>query len=209
MPTTPKYALRYPAPTDPADVPTDIGNLATDVETTLGRFTAYGTTLPASPADGQEAILVDSTTNPAYHWQFRYNAGSSSTYKWEFVGGAPIVVTQSYDQQNSTSYVNGNSPAQFTLPRAGDWLIAVTALQKADTSGGTAFTSVAVGATASADTFAVWAPFLPFYTGPGVARGRFNGVSASALVTTQMKVSGAGYNISQARTIEVTPIRVS
>lgn len=35
MPTTPTYALRYPAATDPADVPTDMGELATDVEAAL------------------------------------------------------------------------------------------------------------------------------------------------------------------------------
>ena len=56
-----------------------------------GSFSAvyYGTTFPVSPADGQEAILVDSVTNPSYQWRFRYNAGSSSPYKWEFVGGPP------------------------------------------------------------------------------------------------------------------------
>src|SRR4029450_8789457 len=51
----------------------------------------YGTTLPASPSDGQQAVLVDSTTNPTYIWQFRYNAGSSSAYKWEYVGGTAAV----------------------------------------------------------------------------------------------------------------------
>lgn len=52
---------------------------------------SYGTTLPASPYDGQEAVLVDSITNPAYVWRFRYNAGSTSPYKWECVGGSPWV----------------------------------------------------------------------------------------------------------------------
>jgi hypothetical protein len=49
----------------------------------------YATTFPASPYDGQEAILVDSTTNPQWKWRFRYNAASISPYKWEFIGGAP------------------------------------------------------------------------------------------------------------------------
>ena len=39
---------------------------------------AYGTSLPTAPTDGQEAVLVDNTTNPSYQWRFRYNAGSSS-----------------------------------------------------------------------------------------------------------------------------------
>jgi len=50
----------------------------------------YGTTLPASPVDGQEAILVDSTTASTYQWRFRYNAQSTSAYKWEFVGGSSM-----------------------------------------------------------------------------------------------------------------------
>ena len=36
MPATPVFALPYPAATDPADVPTDMGELATAVETALG-----------------------------------------------------------------------------------------------------------------------------------------------------------------------------
>jgi len=35
----------------------------------------YGTSLPTAPVDGQEAVLVDSVTNPTYQWRFRYNAG--------------------------------------------------------------------------------------------------------------------------------------
>jgi hypothetical protein len=51
----------------------------------------YGTSLPASPYDGQEAVLVDSISNPSYQWRFRYNAGSASSYKWEFIGGSPKI----------------------------------------------------------------------------------------------------------------------
>jgi hypothetical protein len=53
------------------------------------KFDGYSTSLPGSPYDGQVYTLVDSTTTPTYQWTFRYNAGSSSSFKWEFVGGAP------------------------------------------------------------------------------------------------------------------------
>jgi hypothetical protein len=53
---------------------------------------SYGTSLPASPADGMEHILVDSISNPTYQLRFRYNAGhTGDAYKWEFVGGAKIL----------------------------------------------------------------------------------------------------------------------
>jgi hypothetical protein len=48
----------------------------------------YGTTLPASPIDGQEHVLVDNTVGSfLYIWRFRYNAASTDPNKWEFVGG--------------------------------------------------------------------------------------------------------------------------
>jgi hypothetical protein len=42
--------------------------------------------------DGMEQILVDSLTAPTYEWRFRYNASATSTYKWEFVGGADLFI---------------------------------------------------------------------------------------------------------------------
>lgn len=66
----------------------------------------YGTTFPAGPADGQEHVLVDSALNPTYIWRFRYNALSTSPYKWECIGGAAVIVLS----------------ASTPLPnRAGDW----------------------------------------------------------------------------------------
>lgn len=45
MGTTPIYALRYPEPTDPANVPTDMHELATDVETQLQALSGAGAQL--------------------------------------------------------------------------------------------------------------------------------------------------------------------
>jgi len=84
----------------------------------------YGTSLPVAPSDGQEAILVDSLTNPTYQWRFRYNAGSSSAYKWEFVGGFPMTHEIAAAQSVSgTSYTNSATVGPtLTTPRAGEYL---------------------------------------------------------------------------------------
>jgi hypothetical protein len=125
MGTTPIYALRYPAATDPADVPTDMQELATDVETLVARSgdVSYGTTLPAGPVNGQQAILVDSTTNPSYQWRFRYNSGSSSTYKWEFIGGLPARVSDTTSANPSASGWTGPYGTAFTVPRNGGYYV--------------------------------------------------------------------------------------
>jgi len=89
----------------------------------------YATTLPASPVDGQEAILVDSVMNPAYTWRFRYNAGSTSAYKWEFVGGNPVtadVVTQ--ENCTSTSAADLATPQAITIPRTGGYSVRMSAV---------------------------------------------------------------------------------
>jgi hypothetical protein len=78
---------------------------------------AYGITLPAAPVDGQEAILVDSLTVPTYTWRFRYNAGSTSAYKWEFIGGAPSAAKAEANLQGNGTFFTGGVP----YPRAGDW----------------------------------------------------------------------------------------
>jgi hypothetical protein len=108
MPTTPVYALRYPAATDPADVPLDIHNLATDVETALaslasGHEFAYAeitasvsvtatteataqtiVTAPAITLDGSTIVIIEffapMARNPAANQtlQFALYEGSSS-----------------------------------------------------------------------------------------------------------------------------------
>ena len=111
----------------------------------------YGTTLPASPTDGQEAILVDSLTAPTYSWRFRYNAGhASDAYKWEFIGGSrpDVVIAASGESTNSGTFTTlTTSGPNFTCPRAG--LYEVTVGMNA--INGTGIMSFAIGATAAVE----------------------------------------------------------
>ena len=160
MPTTPTLLLPYPAPTDPADVPTDMGELANQIEAVRGAangLAALGsdgkvpaaqlpaggstviplvTTLPGSPTDGQEVILVDSLTAATYQWRLRYNAGATSPYKWEFVGGAALLTletTQVAPTVAAGKTAVGPSP---TAPRAGIYQMRyVSGLFSAGTAG--------------------------------------------------------------------------
>lgn len=77
---------------------------------------------PGSPADKDiwVATAVDGTNG--VRWVFQYNAGAA-TYKWEFIGGAPVIRGDQNSKQNT---VDGtwecltNAP-RFTLARAGQY----------------------------------------------------------------------------------------
>ena len=130
MPTTPTYLLPYPAAGDPADVPTDMQELADRLETVLPTVGAtLVTALPGSPTDGQEVILVDSLTAPTYSWRLRYSSGISDASKWLFVGGIPATVLVATAESTSTtaSFVDlATVGPAFTVPRAGIYLVEAT-----------------------------------------------------------------------------------
>lgn len=86
-----------------------------------------GLAFPVAPVDQQEFILVDSLTAPTYTWQFRYNAASLSTYKWEFIGGSDAVVTVATDESTTsiTFVALTTAGPSFTLPNQGDYEIGV------------------------------------------------------------------------------------
>ena len=120
-------ASTVPGPTGPAGPtgPTgDRGDRPQGHPTGPTGSASYGTALPASPVDGQEAILVDNLTNPTYQWRFRYNAGSTSAYKWEFVGGPPLAAFATAQSQNTVTatWQHPSASPVLTLSRAGEYL---------------------------------------------------------------------------------------
>jgi hypothetical protein len=114
------------------------------------QLASYGTQLPSNPTDGQEHVLVDSTTNPSYQWKFRYNAGSTSAYKWEFVGGAPAINTvDTQEMTTSQTFVNlATVGPQLAIPRDGEYEISWGAGIQA-LSSGVAYMGIRFGAAAT------------------------------------------------------------
>lgn len=81
----------------------------------------YGTSLPGSPVDGDEYVLVDSTTAPTYQWRFRYNASNAGTNKWEFVGGAEYSVWDTGSVATSAGSPTDLGGSTLTVPRNGTY----------------------------------------------------------------------------------------
>lgn len=90
-----------------------------------GPITGYGVTLPASPTNAQEFILVDSVTNPSWQHRFRFNGNSLSTFAWEYSGGTPISI--SGISGSSASTAGTNLPGSITVPRAGEYDVEIGA----------------------------------------------------------------------------------
>lgn len=82
---------------------------------------------PGSPSDGDIWIATGVDGN-GVRWAFQYNAGSASAYKWEFIGGAPMVArtTTEPSHGNNTNYENPTG-ISITNARAGDYTAKISA----------------------------------------------------------------------------------
>jgi hypothetical protein len=182
-----------------------------------GSTVAIGTTLPASPTDGQEAVLVDSLTAPTYAWRLRYTAGITDAKKWVYVGGAPFYAEDTnLGTTGSASYVAlATAGPSFALPRAGDYLIETAFTGIAGlAAGGGCMMSYDIGGTAANDVDAVYLvqPDANTASGPRVQasvmrRARKVGLTAVTLTTKYRSTGGtaAWYY----RSLSVTPVRVA
>ena len=112
---------------------------------TLNRQTTAGAsgTYTVAPSDKDEVYyLADSTNRILLH--LRYNSGSASAYKWEYVGGPSVTKeTTSVSGNTSLQLTSGVSPA---IPLAGDYDLTLSLNLYADR---TTTTAANVGATAT------------------------------------------------------------
>jgi hypothetical protein len=176
-------------------------------------ISAYGTTLPGSPVDGQQAVLVDSTTNPTYIWQFRYNAGSSSAYKWEFIGGSPAstVITIGHSTTTVGAWADLSTVGpSFVVPRAGDYFVVLTVSLNDSTVQSSVSAGVGLGAFTATPPVFCSQNISPAssWVSPS-AQGAILGVAASQELRMRYVQGVAGTLTAQTRVFTVQPIRIS
>ena len=77
-------------------------------------------TMPVSPVDGQ--VWLYPADEIGTMWAFRYNAGSSSAYKWEFIGGGALLSGPAGNvQTGSATWIDFVGGPALTCPFAGDY----------------------------------------------------------------------------------------
>jgi hypothetical protein len=170
---------------------------------TWGSPTVYGTTLPGSPADGVEAVLVDSLTNPSYAWRFRYNTGSALRDKWEFIGGAPGYASiETAETTASAVYgVVATAGPTFTLPRIGIYLVSVGYTGSA-TVAATLFMSYTMGASIGTGTVTIASPAVFTKTAHGLIVGDPIYFTTTGALPTGLIASTVYYVISAGLTAD-------
>ena len=181
--------------------------------------TAFVSTLPSSAIDGQEIYYQASGVMAAsgITWHLRYNASSSSAYKWEFVGGSALTDQDTGNDvasiANQTwSGINAGDPI-VTIPLAGDYEISHNATLGMPAAGSMAI-GIKIGTTSPTG---VEEPGTAYsYQALGTARESMSaslistGISASISIAQVYWHNQGGTNNIEAsgRSIFVTPVRV-
>jgi len=173
------------------------------------------TSLPASPVDGQEVYFQADATNGIV-WRLRYNAGSSSAYKWEFVGGSPLFAEVATEETTaSTTYVAlATAGPTLTLPRAGDYDVEIGCRLYSSVNNTGALMGYDIGATGAVDADAVSYYAAATLGGGATATGNYararrkTGLTAVALTAKYRATSAITVAIGS-RWMRVTPVRVS
>ena len=170
---------------------------------------------PASPTDGQQAILrlpasYDPIGAKKISWAFVYDAAAA---QWDFAGGPPLVSTVDTDEQrNNGSYGDLTTVGpSLSLPRAGDYDIEVKAWIDPGGSGAVAYqayVSFALGATTPSDNdAAIFGNGQPGYnvtttSGPR----RKTGLSATTVTAKYKTANNVTFGM---RTLSILPVRIT
>ncbi len=173
----------------------------------------YSTNVPSSPNDQDQFTYPADSTN-GVSWEFKYASGSASTYKWQFVGGAPMFAAVATDETRSGSTAYGDlatTGPSITLPRAGDYEVDWGATIYADQN---EIPRVAVkrGVTATSDNDAASAGNIngSAVVAPGISVARsivMTGMSASDVVKLEYRCSAGTVNF-QMRWLKIRPVRI-
>lgn len=172
----------------------------------------FVTSLPAGPTDGQEVYYIADATNDVV-WHLKARPGSSSIYKWIYVGGAPLtneVNNAAYpgtqEVCSSATYVDITTVGpQVTCPLAGDYNFIVGMVGN-QASPGDGLMSIAIGAAAAVDAESM------FINGTGYGvREKFiarNVPSAGSAIVCKYRRTSTGNTDYRGRWLIATPVRV-
>lgn len=169
---------------------------------------------PSNPSTG-DIWIASNVDGNGTRWQFQYNAGSVSAYKWEFIGGPPVFVAVDTFETTTTAWPNPTDLTtvgpSFTCARAGEYSYIFNVRANNNTTGiasvavVTSFTGAAAindsvqvvvtSSTASADNM-------------GMEQGKVP-VDAGGYIKLRYCTLSSGTSRFGQRRLFITPVRVS
>jgi len=153
-------------------------------------------------------------------WTFKYNAGSASAYKWEYVGGPPLFAevqptVAGIETTASLTYVAlASAGPSLTVPYAGDYDVEIGASMWNNTNAAAARMSYDIGGTGASDNDSIT-------VGEGTAAGadsvsgnvsrsrRKTALAASTALVSKYEAVVGGTASFRQRLMKVTPVRVT
>lgn len=163
--------------------------------------------IPREPLDGDEIFYLADATN-GVTWRFRYRAGSSSTYKWEFIGGSQLrSVVETSESTSSGAYTDlATVGPSVTVPFAGDYDVYTSCELSGTNAAG--LMSYSIGSTAAVDADMIISSISNEAQTMSVSRvKRQSGLTASTALVSKYRTSGVAVSFLR-RVIGVTPVRI-
>jgi hypothetical protein len=176
----------------------------------IPQLVGIGTTLPASPTDQQEFILVDSLTAPTYQWRMRYLAGISDANKWICVGGSEAYAAADASVvMNTGSFTSIAGGPTFTVPRAGLYTVQVSVLLDGSGSSSGGIVGLKIGAAAAIPVAYITSGAAAFNPRVNlVSKGRYTCAASDVLELQYQAIAGSA-NAWLNRRLLILPHRVA
>lgn len=161
--------------------------------------------IPQPVPDGFEVYYIADDVARVL-WHLRYNAGSASSYKWEWIGGSDLFAneTATHNPLTSTTPIDKNGGPLLAIPLDGDYEIIHT---------GELYTTpnnyCYVGMTTAANTLIGQYLYTGNFSGFGIAgtmRNHALGLTAQTIKARVMVGGGSGY--VQGVRVWARPVRV-
>ena len=175
---------------------------------TVATTQALVTSLPGSPVDAQECILVDSTSAPTFQWKMRYN---STTTKWHFLGGLPALSTvdtaENITSGSSTYIALATAGPSIAIPVAGDYVVEIGCHMQTVAGTSSGRMSYDIGGTGAVDADCIGLNGNV----PGQSRVMLKtGLTAVTLTSKYKQVAGGGSEqvAFSKRFMRVTPVKL-
>jgi hypothetical protein len=173
------------------------------------------TALPTAAYTGYEIIYDTGTAG--VRWHLVYDASDGATYPWLYIGGPPLTAEAQSGGTFESTATTANYAAlatagpSITLPRAGDYDVAIGCRAYNDTNGDSGAMSYDIGGTAASDNDAIlFSETAGTNTSPAnyYRMRRKTGLTAVTL-TSKYKAIVGGNATFTARSISATPVRVA